>query len=102
MALFKQDRDGRARGRADAAGGAGDEDGFLRHDFLLVLTSKMNNERERCLPSTRFDYYNRMMIGSSRVTGNRKLSLPAVISGLPTIRELMATRAFELSLRRGG
>ena len=31
MALFKQDRDGRVRGRADAAGGAGDEDGFLGH-----------------------------------------------------------------------
>jgi hypothetical protein len=56
MALFKQDHDGRVRGRADAACGAGDEDGFLRHDFLPLLTSTMNNEHERCLRSTRFDY----------------------------------------------
>jgi hypothetical protein len=35
--LFKQDRDGGLRGRADATCGAGDEDGFLRHDFLLEL-----------------------------------------------------------------
>ena len=33
MALFKQDRDGRVRGRADAAGGASDEDRFLGHDL---------------------------------------------------------------------
>src|SRR5215469_18436362 len=56
MALFKQDRDGRVRGRADAAGSTGDENGFLGHDFLPLLTSKMNNEHERCLRSTRFDY----------------------------------------------
>jgi hypothetical protein len=42
MALFEQDRDSRLRGRADAACGAGDEDDFLRHDFLLYLTNKMN------------------------------------------------------------
>jgi hypothetical protein len=29
MALFKQDRDSRVRGRADAPGGAGDQNGFL-------------------------------------------------------------------------
>ena len=42
MALFKQDRDGRLRGRTDAACGAGNENGFLRHDFLLYFTSKTN------------------------------------------------------------
>jgi hypothetical protein len=35
MALFQQRGDGRVRGRADAAGGAGDEDGFLGHDFYF-------------------------------------------------------------------
>jgi hypothetical protein len=31
MALFQQVGDGRARGRTDAAGGAGDENSFLGH-----------------------------------------------------------------------
>ena len=53
MALFQQDGEGHARGRADAAGGAGDEDGFLGHDLLLIIEQ---NEHEQCIPSTRFDY----------------------------------------------
>ena len=42
MALYQQDGDGRARDRADASGGAGDEDGFglgLRSCTGAVLTN---------------------------------------------------------------
>ena len=38
MAFFQQDGDGPAGGRADGAGGASDENGFLGHDFLLHLS----------------------------------------------------------------
>jgi len=37
MAVFPQGGDGRVRRRSDAAGGAGDEDGFLGHDFFLTI-----------------------------------------------------------------
>jgi hypothetical protein len=37
MALLQQDGDGHTRGRAGAAGGAGDEDGFLGNDVQLSL-----------------------------------------------------------------
>ena len=47
MASFRQDGDGRIRGRADAAGGASNEDGFLGQDSLPCVSEKDEEHEQR-------------------------------------------------------